>query len=249
MATVVSFNGVEIPQFVKVTGISFPALADISVRETEIPRGYGNLDNGVKFGGKAFKLSTVLVIPEGSDIHGMADDLKGWLRGNDWKPSALTFGEQSDKYVLARVSNAVDIEDLFLYGETDIEFYAANPTKYAVAQTVVNSVSGSATVPYTGLETAPTDISITIAADCTNLTLTHTPSYLTLILLGNFKLGQVVSINSVSKVVKVGSAVSMGLLDFRSRWIKLSSGSNVIKLTTATAGVVNNFKVTYRKAD
>lgn len=249
MTKVVSFNGVEIPAFAKVTGISFSALADVDVRETEVPRRYGNVDNGVKFGGKQITLSLSLVIPKGSNIHDMADNLKVWLRGDNWKPSRLTFAEQPNKYILARVSNAVDIDDLFLYGEAEIVFYAANPVKYDVKETVATSATGSLDVNYTGLEKAPSIITLTVSADCTNLKIRHTPSFREIKLKGNFKIGQTVSLNSDSKIVKVNDSVTMDLLEFTSQWINLESGSNNFKLTTTPANAVSSLKVSYRKAD
>lgn len=249
MVKVVSFNGVEIPSFVRVTGITFPTLAEVSMRESELPRRYGNLDNGVKFGGKPFSLKTVWIPENGKDIHTMSDELKAWLRGNDWKPSKFTFADQSNKYVNARVTNSVDVEDLFLYGEADINFYAADPVKYDVTETVNASSAGSAAITYKGLENAPTVVTATITADCTNLTLKHVQSGRELKLIGTFKAGQTVSFNSVQKLIKVNNTVAMDLLDFRSRWINLIGGSNTITLTTATAGVVNEFKVSHRKAD
>lgn len=249
MVKVVSFNNVEIPEFMRVTGISFPVLPSINYRETSVPRRFGNVDNGVDFEGKPITISVTLVENTAINLHDMADKIKDWVTGNNWKPSPLTFAEQPGKYLLARVVNAVDIEDLFVYGTAEIEFYAADPTKYNVGETTVSSVGNSATVAYSGREVAPTVITVTIVADCTNLTLRHSQSTNEIKLLGTFKKGQVVTLNSDKKIIKVNDTVAMNLIDFTSKWINLQKGNNSFILSTGTAGVTNSFVIKYRQAD
>lgn len=248
MSKVVSFNGKDIPDFVRVTGITFPVLPELESRETSVPGRLGNIDNGIKFNSAPYTLDVVLTIPKGKNIYDLADELKQWLRGNDWKPSPLTFQEQPDKYVMARVSNAVDMRDMILYGEGSIEFIATDPIKRSTRESSITADTDSATVVYHGTEKAPMEIVITVKANCTNLTLLHKPSYYTVKLKGNFKTGQVVSVNTDKKIIKVGDQVAMNLLDLTSRWPMLETGKNLLELKTTTAGVTNSFKVSYKSA-
>lgn len=249
MSNVVTFNGVALPAWVKVTGISFPVLPEIDVRESVIPRRFGNVDNGVKFGGKPISLEVILTLTEQDNIQERADELKRWLRGNAWKPSRLIFDEQPNKFLLARVSNAVDIDDLFVAGSGEIEFYSADPTKYAVTETSIVSTTGSLSAPYAGMEKAPAVIKVNVLANCTDIEVRHSQTGHKLLLRGNFISGQTVTLDSSRKLIKVNDTVAMGLLDFSSRWLYLSEGSNTFILATATVGVTNKITVSYRQAD
>lgn len=247
--SVVKFNGVEIPAFIKVTGITFPVLGAVTTRETEIPRRLGNVDNGVKFGGKPINLSITLLKDNKKTIQEQSDELKLWLKGDNWKVSQLILGDQPNKYHLARVSNSVEINDLFINGEGEIEFYCADPVKYDVTEQTKASTAGVATITYTGIEEAPTNITVQVTKDCTNIKLTHKQTGKAIDLIGTFKIGQSINIDSSKKVVKVDGVTAMRLVSFSNEWLYLTQGTNTITFTSSTSGVVNQFQTKYRKQD
>lgn len=249
MENVVTFNGIALPQWVKVTGINFPVLPTIDVRESIIPRRYGNVDNGVKFGGKTIKLAVMILLGEKDNLQDRADELKAWLRGDNWKPSKLIFDEQPDRYMLARVSNEVDIEDLFFVGTGEIEFYSANPLKYSLQETTETGNSNGVSLPYVGLEKAPTVISVEITQACTDLSISHKETGNQIYLRGNFNSGQTVVVDSNRKLVQVDGITANTLLDFTSRWIYVEHGANTITSSSLTEGVVNRITVSYRRTD
>lgn len=248
MANVLSFNGIEIPDFLRVTGITFPVTPELTVKETEIPRRYGNLDNGVKFGGKPISVSCVVVIPKGRNIHDLADEFKRWIKGDNWKPSKLVFGEQPETYLLSRVSSQVDISDLFLYGETELEFQSADPRKYASEMTSKSFQGNTGELTYDGIEKAPSIVEIVLGGDCGRITLTHEPSHKQVILTGTLVAGQKVTIDSDRKTVSINDNVEMTLLGFRSQWIYLEDGTNSFTISTDTT-IESEMTVSYRKAD
>lgn len=249
MANVVTFNGQALPSWVKVTGITFPALPEIDTRESIVPRRYGNIDSGVKFGGKPFKLSVMILQDETASLHHRADELKQWLRGDNWGPSKLVFLEQPNKYYMARASGSVDIEDLFYIGSGDIELYASDPTKYDVDLTQVAGTTAGVSVRYLGQEKAPVIITINVVADCKDLEMTHKETGNKIYLRGNFNSGQTVVLDSSKKLVKVNDTNAMQLLDFNSRWLYVENGSNTFTGRTLTSDVVNSIAVQYRRAD
>lgn len=245
----VKFNKKDIPDFIRVTGVSFPVLPDIEHQETAVPRRYGNIDNGINFGGKPIKLTIVLVKDKVKNIHDQADELKLWLRGDNWKPSQLTFDEQPKQYILARVTNSVEIDDLFIHGTGSIEFYASDPTKYDIAAYNVSSENGAVNIPYSGVEDSPAIISITVKEACNNLNIKHTQSGRNIRLLGAFKAGAKVLVDCDKKVVKVDGTVTMKLLAFESRWIYLSEGANTITVASENNPAKNTISVDYKKAN
>ena len=172
----IKFNKKALPSFIKVTGITFPVLPEVNFAETEVPRRYGNIDNGVTFGGKPIKIEISIIRDKVKNIHAQADELKAWLKGDSWKPSQLTFNEQPNQYVLARVTNNVEIEDLFIHGTSSIDFYASNPTKYDITPGTATSATGAVNVSYTGTEDTPAVITVTVKEACSNLNIKHTQS-------------------------------------------------------------------------
>ncbi|MGB3160395.1 MAG: distal tail protein Dit [Carnobacterium sp.] len=245
----VKFNKKSVPDFIRITGIKFPVMGEISHNETVIPRRFGNIDNGINFGGKKINLTITLVKDKIKNIHTQSDELKVWLKGDNWKPSQLTFDEQPTKYLLARVVGSVDINDLFMYGESEIEFIASDPTKYDLASYNVSSTNGAVNIPYAGMEDTPAVITVTVKEACNNLNIKHTQTGFNIRLIGAFKAGAVVLIDCDKKVVKVNGAVTMKLLAFESRWIYLSSGTNTITVTSEDKPALNTVSVDYKVAN
>lgn len=246
---VVGFNNVEIPEFLRVTGISFPVTPELTLKEAEVPRRYGNVDNGVSFGGKpSFTVTCVAMIPEGSNIHDLADEFKTWLRGDNWAPSRLTFGEQPDKYVMARVASAVSMTDLFLHGETEVEFSAADPIKYASEISSKSFTGSQEQIPYTGIEKAPTLIEIDLKGNAGRITVRHEPSFKAADIVGTLKEGQKVTIDSDRKLIQIDGTTDMTLLTFESQWLFMEHGTNVFTVESDT-NIETETTVSYRTAD
>lgn len=256
MVKVVSFNGKEIPDFIRVTGISFPVFGELNLRETAIPRRYGNVDNKVKVGGAPYSLDVVLIHDSEKSIHEQAEELKRWLIGDNWKPSKLIFSDQPNKYVLARASGNVEIKDLFIHGEGTLDFYAANPTKYDTEQTVHTesvSLGEDVVIPYVGLQEAPSVVSVTLGINATNLVLTHEESGNFIKVLGTLVNGDVLTIDNNKKLIKLNGVNAMKNLTFGSNWFYLKEGTNTLNLTADAWENPDNLKtelkVTYRRGD
>lgn len=246
--SVVIFNNVDIPSFVKVTGITFSVLPSIDMLQTSMPRKYGNIDNGVKLGGKAFELSLLLLHDDKQSIQDQSDELAEWLKGDNWKPSKLTFKEQPNQYYLARVSNSVEVDDLFKYGQTTITFEASNPVKYTKSGLTHTSDTGTVAFNYEGKVNAVPTIVIKVLVPSTDIIIKHNQSQNTIKLNGNFQVGQTIVIDNNLKKVSLNNSVSMKLLDFTSKWIYVENGQNTIT-TTNKEGTVNQITVSYLKAD
>jgi len=125
----VKFNGVTEPDFIRVVGLSFSTISSISVNESIIPNRVGNYDSGIQRGGSVCNL-TVQLHDTSKSIFQLKRELKGWLKGDNWKTSKLEIEENPGKFLWARVGADSEINDLFSHGETDIQFYCADPKEY-----------------------------------------------------------------------------------------------------------------------
>lgn len=241
------FNNKPIPSFLKITGFSFSVLPEINVKNVEVPGRFGSLDNGVDFGAKTFSFDFVVKKDNGLDVYTMANQFKEWAAGDNWKPSKLVFDVEPNKYLLARVASNIEISDLFVAGEGSFEMVAANPIKYDVTETSKDFTNKILSFDYNGLEKAPVLLELKPAANCTKIDVTQeTPNKHTSSLLGSFKAGQTILLDSDFKTVKVNGAISMKSLGLEHDWIYLEKGYNSFKITS---DVNIEAKIKFRKAD
>jgi len=247
----VKFNGEDIPSFLKVTDISFPAIGDISIQESNAPGRIGSIDGGITRGGKTISL-TCKIIKKDNTIHEYADALKRWAKGDNWKVSKLEFGEQDGYYLNARVSNSIDIDDLYATGETTIEFYAADPLKYSnriyESTRRYPDVLYMETFQYYGIEDTPLMIELTLNRDSNRIHIFDGANGKSIRLIGYFFAGDKITVDSNKKVVKVNGDVNMKYFDMDNEWLYGSYGTNNISLHVDYLKD-HEFKVYYREVN
>lgn len=243
----ITFNSKPLPSFAKVTGYSISVAGDLAIRETEIPRRIGNVDNGIKVGAKTHSFSLLVLPEQGKSIHQQADELKEWLMGDSWETGKLVFNDQPDKYIIGRFANSIELKDLFIMGETEIQFIASDPIKYSSDLSSKGSSAGTTSVDYKGIEKAPTVITVQVLTNCEDIIITHKQTNKKALVLGSFKAGQTIVIDSDKKVVKLNGVVQMRLISLDNDWLYLQRGMNTFTFTSRNS-VVNNFGVQYRTA-
>ena len=243
----IKFNNKPLPSFLKITGYSFPVLGEVGLRETEIPRRIGTIDSGINIGAKTITFSLLLVPDKDKSILHQADELKEWIKGDDWEVSQLIFDEQPDRYLLGRFANNIELKDLFIAGEGELVFKATDPLKYSTQSSSKASTGGLATFTYNGLEKAPAVITVQITTACKNFTLTHSQTGKVISILGDFKAGQTVVIDCDKKLAKLNGITQMKLIDLENDWIYLQKGTNNIQFNT-TGAIKNEFQVKYTEA-
>jgi len=248
----VKFNGVIEPDFIRVVGLSFSTISDISVNESVVPGRVGNYDSGIQRGGAVCNL-TVQLHDTSKSIFQLKRELKGWLKGDNWKTSKLEIEENPGKFLWARVGADSEINDLFSHGETDIQFYCADPKEYDTGLTEDTFIESEFEVDYQGLEETATVFEVTLGESCPNISLRHKETGNTISLTGAFEETQILLLDSDKKLVKVNDNLDMNLLNFSSNWLYLDSGTNSFKLFSTQAGneveILADIKISYRKAD
>lgn len=119
----ITFNGVDMPSFLKVKTVDFPVFAEPSVNILSKTGGIGGLFAGTTLGTKKIKVKIMIVPQKNSDtLASMARELGNWLMGNMWKPSELVFSDDPNIFYDAVVDSSVDITDLLFAGDGEISF-------------------------------------------------------------------------------------------------------------------------------
>lgn len=245
----VKFNGLELPNWITVTEVSFQALSEIEMMEYSSPRSVGGVDGGVERGGSTITLKLFMEKTDSLNIHEQKRELKRWAMGDNWKASQIIFTEQPDKYYMGRVTNSIDINDLFTHGETEVTLYCADPLAYDIDETVVKGNAGKATIDYDGLEKAYATVSITLEKACEQIVVRNTKTNSEMVLKGSFKKNDKVTIDSNRKKISVNDKVAMKIMMFDSDWLYLEMGKNDFTVKSDLKDNINDFKIEYKKAD
>lgn len=245
----IKFNGVRLPSWVVVTGISFQTLPTLDIFEYQAPRRVGGIDGGVKRGGSTIKLSLLMLKDKSKNIHQQRLELKKWAIGDNWKPSQLILDEQPNKYYMARVLNSMEIDDLFTHGKTDVEFYCADPIAYDVNETVVNSSGTTVTIDYKGLEPALVKIVINHPYSYTNLKVANLKTGVENRLINEVNPNKELIIDNVKKKVTIDGDTAMKIVSLENEWLYLENGVQEIRVASKYGGAPIEFKVIYRQAD
>lgn len=242
------FNDVSLPKWVAVTGVSFQTLPDLDVRKYRTARGIGEIDGGVRRGASIITLDVIIGKDKAENIHKQKDELKRWAKGNEWKPSRIIFDEEPDRFYLGRVSNNMEIDDLFTHGKTKIEFYCADPFKYNIKETVVTSTD-NARFNYDGIEHVPLKVVAQFSKPVKNMTIQHIATQKSFTLLADFKAGETVTIDSSKRLVLLNGKPAMKLMSFDSDWLYTNTHNlQILILRNNTASTGISYQVSFREA-
>ncbi|WP_429969160.1 distal tail protein Dit [Enterococcus sp. AZ136] len=237
----VTFNGVAIPSFVKVRGIEFSVLPELSVQYQELPRTLGGSFLYTQKGTKKFILDILIELPNGRALFDCAEEFGDWLQGDNYSPCKLEFSEMPDCYYMANVNGAVNVSDIFVAGEGSVEFLAVDPSKYSNKSLEVSGNS-PLTVDYSGKVAQPFVVTFTVPQESTLLGITNVRTNKTMRLKGTFKQGDTVTFDTRKKQVIYNNQINMRLLSIDSEWLTLLSGANSLRLTvnnSASSAVLN----------
>lgn len=243
----ITFNNVALPDWVSVTGVNYQTL-NLSVLEHETKRRLGNIDAGVDRGGLTINCDLLIEPRAGLTLMEQADQLKRFMKGEDWNVSPLVLTEQPDKFYNARVSNASEVTDNFTHGTQTITFYCADARKYDTQESVMNSTNGEAVVSYTGIEKATATISVNVTTAVTNLEITHQETGRKMVILGDLTPGQTVTIDTQNRNIKIDGNGAKDKMAFESKWLFLQEGTNTLTCSSPDL-VTNDFDITYRTTD
>lgn len=219
MSVKLFFNDLQLPAFVKVTGIEeslLPTFDDENYRSIK-----------VNFSVRRYRMLSVEQIEEFST----------WLRGNNFEYSKLVLPGRTDSYYMAIVDNSVEITDGLRSGTGTIEFKCyANRIEKSINKV---TFSTSQTINYSGtVETYPT-ITLDINRECQEIELSFSNAKSTnhIKLVGHFNRGQKVIIDCKKKKVTVDGKLNMQILTLDSYFHQLDFGENRYRLLSGNCTI------------
>ena len=102
----ITFNGVDIPPFVKVSAINIQTLPALETNLKTIIGSSGRLCGRTDLGEKSISCDIKVIVPQGSSLQKCGRELAVWLRGDDFRLSPLIINDDPDVLYLAKVSNS-----------------------------------------------------------------------------------------------------------------------------------------------
>lgn len=219
MSVKLFFNEIQLPSFVKVTGIEeslLPTFDDENYRSIR-----------VNFSVRRYRMLSVEQIKEFSI----------WLRGNNLEYSKLVLPGRQGSYYMAIVDNSVDITDGLRSGTGTIEFKChANRV-----EKMINAVTftEAQTIDYSGtISTYPT-ITLDINRECQEIELSFSNVQSTnhIKLVGHFNNGQKVIIDCKRKKITIDGKLNMQILTLDSYFHQLDLGENRYRLLSGNCAI------------
>lgn len=233
-----NFNGIDIPNFVKVKAVNITALPSVSTNLKANIGGYGVLSGNSTFGEKVISADISIVIPSGYTLQKCARELAVWLRGNDFKLSPLKIKDDSNIHYMAKVSNSVSLNDLLYVGEGTIDFVV--PSGVSVSNNIKTYTGTTRAVfNYAGTVKAFPQIEITIKNAISNGTVnvTNVKTGEKISLTGTFEAGNKIHIDCSKHLVKVNDEIHLNMLSLDSKFFGTVEGGNEISCSSTGASL------------
>ncbi|MDK0636888.1 phage tail family protein [Clostridium perfringens] len=247
MKFMVTFNEMDMPDFLKVRAVHTSILPEIKNSYKNIAGGFGVVESGTAIGGKRIELDVIIVPPKNKNLLQAQRELAFWLMGNDFKTSPLVISDEPHLEYMAKVDEGVDIKDLLFAGEGTIPFFV--PSGVAYGRHLRHGAMESPNrlfVDYLGTAPSFPVFEFTPSKEYRNTTLriAHIETGDTFLLTGNFKAGEKVTIDSSKRLVKKGEQLSLDMMDLKSKWLKLKGR----RINNFTFNLEGELKLTYKEA-
>lgn len=225
----VKFNDKELPDFVKLVSREIAVLPEIDVKSMELPRQLGSSFLYTNLGKKKEALEFTLIPSKVDSIDSASIKFAEWLRGDNFKPSKIIFGDKPDRYGLAQVNGSVSVSDLFIYGKISVEFLYLDPVAYKL---VGIDVSGTTAfnVEYDGEIPQPFNATFIVVAASSKIELRSNKTTKKIILNGTFSANTRIQVDTSKKQVFVNGILNMKVISFDSEWFNLETGRNTLSV-------------------
>lgn len=237
-----NFNGVSIPNFVKVKAVYISALPSINTNLKGSTAGFGSLCGKTSFGERYLKADFSIVIPKGYSLQKCARELAVWLKGNNFELSPLVVEDDAGIRYMVKASSSVDISDLVFAGEGTLEFVIPSGCGESVTGKTATGTP-KASINYLGSQKAYPIIEVTVGGTASTVVINHVQKGDSIVLNGSFKSGDKIYIDCSKHLVKVNNVLHMEMIGVISKFIELDSGINDISCSVSGSSV----KVTYRE--
>lgn len=233
-----NFNGIDIPNFIKVRAVNISALPSVSTNLKANIGGYGVLSGNSTFAEKVISVDVSIVIPSRYTLQKCVRELAEWLMGDNFKLSPLIIKDDAEVYYMAKISNSVDISDLIFAGEGSIKFVV--PSGVAVGNEIKTYTGATKTVfTYGGTIKAYPQIEATINSEISSgsVNIVNVKTGEKISLAGSFAVGDKITIDCSKHLVKVNDKIQLNMLSLDSQFFGTVLGGNEISCSSTGASL------------
>lgn len=135
--------GIDIPSFVKVTGLKYMVLPNMDMQSAKIYGRPGIYDFGVELGYRTIKVDVKIIGTNDKDVIKKTRLFGEWLFHTDLQP--LIIADEPDKQYMARIDGQTEIDEIFRLGEGTITFIVPSPFAEATQDTLFSATITSET--------------------------------------------------------------------------------------------------------
>ena len=124
----IKYNGIEIPNFVKVNNIVNSVLPSISQSTKKINNKDGQIDYGTEIGTRSIQVSITIIANDITDLRVKVRELAEWLYYEEAKK--LVILEEEDIFYMAKATGDSILSEILSIGKATISFICHDPFAY-----------------------------------------------------------------------------------------------------------------------
>ncbi|MDB8553918.1 phage distal tail protein [Turicibacter sanguinis] len=219
MSAKLYFNDLQLPSFVKVTGIEETLLPTVDEEDYRYIK--------VNFNIWRYRMLSEEQLKEFST----------WLQGDEFEYSKLTLPHRQGSYYMAIVDNSVEITDGLRSGSGTIEF-KCRPNRISKSTNTV-SFNTEQVIEYSGTISTYPRVKVDVLQQCSEIELSFSnrknSNHIKLV--GHFNQGQNIVIDTKTKKVTVDGVLNMQILTLDSYFHRLEPGNNLYSLLNGNGNI------------
>lgn len=221
------FNGVNSDTFgIIVLEKKRPVLPDANDSYLQIPGRHGSYLFAKELGDRIIEIECALPEKNLEELRSTIRDIAAWLYTTERKP--LSFMDETDKYYMAKVDGAIELEQILSLGRFIVRF-RCEPFAYG-GEIQASFQNDSVTVNNHGSFEALPSFEATFTASATEWRVSLGAKYVRVI--HNFQAGDVLEISNATGLVLINGARALDKLDWQySEFFSLLPGVNTLNIS------------------
>lgn len=224
------FNGISSDSFgIIVKDIKRPLLPDQNDNYLQIPGRHGSYLFNRELSDRIIEIDCVLAEDTIENLRDKLRQIAVWLYVDERKP--LSFADELDKYYLAKLNGAIDVEQIIAIGQFTLRF-RCDPLAYGAEQQA-SFTDDTVTVTNEGTFEALPVFEATFTAAASEWKVTLGPKYVRVV--HSFQIGDTMEVNCATGAVLINGGRALDKLDWQnSVFFSLPPGTNTLEITPAT---------------
>ena len=222
-----NFDNISCATFgIKVKHKSRPVLPTVADSYTQLPGKHGSYLFSGNLDDRIIVIDCVLVQDTLENLRANIRSIAAWLYTTERK--SLSFDDELGKYYMAKLDDAIDVEQTVTLGEFTLKF-RCEPLCYGAGQ-YVNFVNNTAVLTNVGTFEAFPKFSVNFTAPASEWKVTLGNKYVRVV--HGFQIGNILEIDCYTGAVLVNTANALINLDWQnSEFFTLQPGDNTLTIT------------------